>query len=121
MGGKFIKLLSAGVLLLSIALGLFSSYVLYTVQPPSLPEEEIKELATQFYHSALSPSDLDTREGVAADGYVDQPMVGKVVIVTGSSSGIGASLAYSMYKVCQLFTDCPARVGYNDGRMGCML
>jgi NADP-dependent 3-hydroxy acid dehydrogenase YdfG len=30
---------------------------------------------------------------------VDQPLVGRVVVVTGASSGLGASFAFHFYKV----------------------
>jgi hypothetical protein len=101
MGGRLF-MLSAAVMLLSLAIGLFSTYLIYTLEPAALPEEEIKELAKQYF--SLSVATEEGKEGkVADDDYVDQPMAGKVVIVTGATSGIGASFAYNMYKVGGIF------------------
>lgn len=88
MGVKFFLLISA--VLFSLGIGLLSSYLLFTVEPPALAEEEIKALAKEYFSSS---------DASAEDGYVDQPMTGKVVIVTGATSGLGASFAFSMYKV----------------------
>lgn len=99
MVGKFFLLLTVVVLALSLTVGLLFSYLLYTVPPPTLPEEDIKDLAKNYY-SFFNCTELGNDGGLDGnDGYVDQPMAGKVVIVTGSTSGIGESLAFQMYKV----------------------
>ena len=85
------------------------------MEPPSLPLEEVKELARNYYDISATEGNLHG----SYDGYVDQPLVGKVVIVTGATSGVGESFAYNMYKVitiviseckgCKVYCCCGCR------------
>ena len=72
--------MSLTVLLMGIILGMV------TFQPAVLPFEEIK-LAAQQYHQSSS---------------AEFPLMNKIAIVTGSTSGLGMSIATSLYKVCVL-------------------
>mmetsp|Transcript_12938 Transcript_12938/g.21136 ORF Transcript_12938/g.21136 Transcript_12938/m.21136 type:complete len:448 (-) Transcript_12938:2467-3810(-) len=89
MGFKII-LLASVILLALVGTVLLSSYVFFMVEPPALPEEEVKDKATLYYAAT---------DAFGEDGYVDQPMVDKVVIVTGATSGLGASFALNLYKM----------------------
>jgi hypothetical protein len=74
----------SSVVVLAAALALY----LHPLPVPMFPQREVEQMVTSYYGSDLSGA-----------GYVGCPMCGRVVIVTGSTSGLGQSIAKQMYKV----------------------
>ena len=54
----------------------------YIIPRPELPLDKVKELAQNHFNDNSS-----------------DPLIGKVAIVTGATSGLGFSLALQLYKV----------------------
>lgn len=82
MAGK-LKIFSFFVLLLGILLALIFSNL-----PLKLPKDKILKLAQNYNNK---------------ENNNNEPLINKIVIITGSTSGLGKSIAMELYEVESLF------------------